>query len=71
MLIKNLVSWAGPRFSYEPGDIIEADDATARARIEAGVAVEHKLGEAIEPTIHKLPPREAPPAEKPARSRAA
>ena len=40
MLVKNLVSWAGQNFNYEPGELIEMPDAMAKARIKAGLAVE-------------------------------
>ena len=38
MLVRNLVSWAGPYFARQPGDLVELDDATAEARIAAGLA---------------------------------
>jgi hypothetical protein len=38
MLIVNLVSWAGPAVSYQPGDLIDLPDDTARARVAAGLA---------------------------------
>lgn len=41
MLVKNLVNWAGDRFVYEPGDLIEMPNDVALARIEAGLAVPH------------------------------
>lgn len=38
MKVRNLISWAGPDFSFLPGDIIDLDDETATARIAAGLA---------------------------------
>lgn len=40
MKVVNLVSWAGLRFSYQPGEEIELDETTARARINLGLAAE-------------------------------
>jgi hypothetical protein len=37
MLVVNLVSWEGVRFSAAPGDIIELPDEVAKARIAAGL----------------------------------
>jgi hypothetical protein len=42
MIVKNLVGWAGDRFHYDPGAIVEMDVATAEARIAAGLAAEFK-----------------------------
>jgi hypothetical protein len=52
MLIKNLVAWAGDRFSYEPGDVIEMPEEIALPRIDAGLAAAHD-GKAEKPTILK------------------
>jgi hypothetical protein len=38
MKVRNLIAWAGDKFSYQPGDEIELDDKIAAARIEAGLA---------------------------------
>lgn len=40
MLVRNLASWAGPRFEIQPEEIVELDDEVARARIAAGLAEE-------------------------------
>lgn len=58
MQIKNTQSWAGESFSYAPGDIVEVDDATAIARIAAGLA--EAVGEpAEEPAPRRRARREA------------
>lgn len=38
MRVKNLQAWAGDTFSHVAGDVIELPEATALARIEAGLA---------------------------------
>ena len=58
MLIKNLVPWAGDRFSYNPGDVIDMPPDVAEARIKAGVAVAHD-GKAEKPAVLLHPAVEA------------
>ncbi len=36
--IVNLTAWAGLDFSHLPGQVVEVDDDTAAARVEAGLA---------------------------------
>lgn len=50
MLVKNLVPWAGERFSYNPGDVIDMPEDMAKARIEAGLASPHD-GKAEKPAV--------------------
>lgn len=52
MQVINLVHWAGRGFSYVPGDEISLPDATAEARVAAGLA-EHVPA----PTAADEPPR--------------
>ncbi len=33
----NSVSWAGVNFSYAPGDVLDLDEVTAKARQDAGL----------------------------------
>lgn len=39
MEVITLVSWAGENFNYAPGDVVVLDEATAAARINAGLAM--------------------------------
>ena len=38
MLVRTLVSWAGPNWFAQPGDEIDLPEEIAAARIEAGLA---------------------------------
>ena len=67
MRVKNLPSWAGDDFSYAPGQIIDLDDVTAQARINAGLAEAVEEAPADPPTPETEP--EAPAAPKPKRGR--
>ena len=46
MRVRNLVPWAGDRWLYEPGQIVDLDPQTAKARIAAGLAEKVRAGEA-------------------------
>ena len=50
--------WAGDRFSYNPGDVIDMPPDVAEARIKAGVAVAHD-GKAEKPAVLLHPAVEA------------
>lgn len=46
MKVRNLVPWAGDRWVYEPGQIVELETPVARARIAAGLAEKVRAGDA-------------------------